>query len=91
MTDMNTVKRSFGVPVALESCHTARIGRYTIEGHVPADLISRLVKENVATARGLAVPGMPVGSPGMEMGNQKDRYDVILFDATGKTRVYASR
>jgi len=91
MTDMNTVKRSFGVPVSLESCHTARIGRYTIEGHVPADLISKLVRENAPTARGLAVPGMPVGSPGMEMGNQKDRYDVILFDATGKTRVYASR
>ena len=91
MTDMSTVKRSFGVPVALESCHTARIGRYTIEGHVPADLIARLVKEQSPTARGLAVPGMPVGSPGMEMGSQKDRYDVILFDAAGKTRVYASR
>jgi hypothetical protein len=90
MTDMVTVKRSFGVPVALESCHTARIGRYTIEGHVPADLIVRLVAEQ-SPARGLAVPGMPVGSPGMEMGGQKDKYDVLAFDATGKTRVYASR
>ncbi|MCC6243612.1 MAG: DUF411 domain-containing protein [Gemmatimonadaceae bacterium] len=90
MTDMVTVKTSFGVPSALESCHTARIGRYTIEGHVPADLIARLLKEQ-PVARGLAVPGMPVGSPGMEMGNQRDRYDVLLFDATGKTRVYASR
>lgn len=91
MTDMATVKRSFGVPVALESCHTARIGRYTIEGHVPADVIAKLVKEQPANARGLAVPGMPVGSPGMEMGGRKDPYDVILFDTTGKTRVYASR
>ncbi len=90
MTDMVTVKRSFGVPVALESCHTARIGRYTIEGHVPADLIIRLVAEQ-SPARGLAVPGMPVGSPGMEMGGQKDTYDVLAFDASGKTRVYASR
>ena len=90
MTDMVTVKTSFGVPSALESCHTARIGRYTIEGHVPADLIARILKEQ-PVARGLAVPGMPVGSPGMEMGNQKDRYDVLLFDAAGKTRVFASR
>lgn len=91
LTDMATVKRSFGVPANLESCHTARIGRYTIEGHVPADLITRLLKEQPASARGLAAPGMPVGSPGMEMGNQKDKYDVILFETTGKTRVYASR
>ncbi len=91
MTDMTTVKRSFGVPVALESCHTARIGRYTIEGHVPADLIAKLIKEQPTGTRGLAVPGMPVGSPGMEMGGRKDPYDVILFDAAGKTRVYASR
>jgi hypothetical protein len=91
LTDMATVKRSFGVPATLESCHTARIGRYTIEGHVPADLIARLLKEQPAAARGLAAPGMPVGSPGMEMGGQKDKYDVILFETTGKTRVYASR
>ena len=87
--EMTTVKASFGVPAALESCHTARIGRYTIEGHVPADLIAKLVAEQPA-ARGLAVPGMPVGSPGME-GSPKQRYDVLLFDAAGKTRVYASR
>jgi hypothetical protein len=88
-TEMETVKRGFGVPVALESCHTARIGKYTIEGHVPADLITRLMAEQPA-ARGLAVPGMPIGSPGMD-GSPKQRYDVLLFDAAGKTRVYASR
>ncbi|MBP6771764.1 MAG: DUF411 domain-containing protein [Gemmatimonadaceae bacterium] len=88
--DMTTVKRSMGVPEALESCHTGRIGRYTIEGHVPADVIAKLLAEQPA-GRGLAVPGMPVGSPGMEMGGRKDKYDVLLFDAAGKTRVYASR
>ncbi|MCZ8206101.1 DUF411 domain-containing protein [Gemmatimonas sp.] len=88
--DMATVKASLGVPEALGSCHTARIGPYTIEGHVPADLITKLVAEKPA-GRGLAVPGMPVGSPGMEQGGRKDRYDVLLFDKAGKTRVYASR
>lgn len=88
--DMDSVKASFGVPNALASCHTARVGNYAIEGHVPADLIVKLLKEQPA-GRGLAVPGMPVGSPGMEMGSRKDAYDVLLFDKAGKTRVYASR
>jgi hypothetical protein len=78
------------VPAALESCHTARVGAYAIEGHVPADLIIRLLKEQKA-GRGLAVPGMPIGSPGMEQGSRKDPYDVLLFDKAGKTTVYASR
>lgn len=89
-TDMASVKSSMGVPKTLESCHTARIGSYTIEGHVPADLITRLVKEK-PVGRGLAVPGMPAGSPGMEMGGRKDKYDIMLFDKSGKSRVYASR
>ena len=88
--DMASVKASFGVPSALESCHTARVGAYAIEGHVPADLIQKLLREQ-PVARGLAVPGMPMGSPGMEQGSQKDAYDVVLFDKAGKTRVYASR
>lgn len=88
--DMPAVKASFGVPAALESCHTARVGSYAIEGHVPADLIQRLLREQ-PVARGLAAPGMPVGSPGMEQGSQKDAYDVLLFDKAGKTRVFASR
>ncbi len=87
--EMETVKRSFGVPKALDSCHTGRIGQYSIEGHVPADLIVKLVTEQ-PSARGLAVPGMPMGSPGME-GRSKEPYDVLLFDANGKTRVYARR
>ncbi len=88
--DMDGVKASFGVPAALHSCHTARIGRYSIEGHVPADLIQRLLAE-APDARGLAVPGMPVGSPGMEMGARKDRYEVLLFDKAGRTTVFATR
>lgn len=87
--DMDAVKANLGVPKALASCHTGRIGRYSIEGHVPADVIAKLLTEQ-PVARGLAVPGMPQGSPGMETG-RKDPYDVILFDAAGKTRVYASR
>ena len=87
--DMELTKRSFGVPVALESCHTGRIGTYTIEGHVPADLVIKLLAEK-PTAKGLAVPGMPMGSPGME-GDRKDAYNVMLFDAAGKSRVYAAR
>ncbi len=88
--DMTSVKASFGVPDALGSCHTAKVGNYVIEGHVPADLIIRLLREQPA-GRGLAVPGMPMGSPGMEQGGRKDAYDVLLFDKAGKTKVYASR
>ena len=86
---MDAVKLRFGVPVALASCHTARIGQYTIEGHVPADLITRLLAEKPA-GRGLTVPGMPFSAPGMD-GSPKQPYEVLLFDAAGKTRVYASR
>ena len=87
--EMDTVKRSFGVPKALESCHTGRIGKYTIEGHVPADLIVRLLNDQ-PKAIGLAVAGMPMGSPGME-GGRKDAYEVLLFDTVGNTSVYAKR
>ena len=89
MRDMESVKRAMGVPKALESCHTARIGTYVIEGHVPADLIIKLLNET-PDARGLAVPGMPMGSPGME-GARTDRYNVMLFDKAGASRIYASR
>ena len=79
-------KERYGVPKELESCHTAVVAGYTIEGHVPASDILRLLKERPA-AKGLAVPGMPLGSPGME-GSRKDAYDVILFTADGKTSVF---
>jgi hypothetical protein len=87
-TDMDAFKDSVGVPTALRSCHTAIIGKYVIEGHVPASDVKQLV----ATAPkivGLAVPGMVAGSPGMEMGARADRYDVIAFAADGKTRPFA--
>jgi len=78
-----------GVPAALRSCHTAVVGGYTIEGHVPADLIKRLLAEHPKVA-GLAVPGMVTGSPGME-GNRQDSYDVVAWSAGGKTSVFARR
>jgi hypothetical protein len=79
-------KREHGVPKELESCHTAIVDGYTIEGHVPAADILRLLKERPA-AKGLAVPGMPLGSPGMEA-SRKDAYDVLLFTEDGKTSVF---
>lgn len=81
-------KTTNGVPITLESCHTAKVGGYVIEGHVPANDIKRLLKERPPVV-GLAVPGMPNGSPGMEQGGRKDRYDVLTFDKQGKTGVYA--
>jgi hypothetical protein len=77
------------VPQKLFSCHTGLVQGYVIEGHVPADLIHRLLKEKPPVA-GLAVPGMPVGSPGMEGANPQP-YEVLAFDKDGKTSVYAKR
>lgn len=76
---MAAIKARLGVPRELSSCHTAEIGGYVIEGHVPAAAIKRLLAEKPA-GRGLAVPGMPIGSPGME-GGTPETYDVILFGA----------
>lgn len=75
--DIQAVKTERGVPAELASCHTAVVAGYTIEGHVPAQSILRLLAEK-PVGRGLAVPGIPIGSPGME-GGQPDTYDVILF------------
>lgn len=91
VVDPASVKRKHGVPPALESCHTGLVDGYVIEGHVPADVIDQLLRERPKIA-GLAVPGMPLGSPGMESpGGQRERYDVIAFDAGGRTRVFARR
>lgn len=86
--DMAEVKRALGVPDALTACHTAVVNGYLIEGHVPAADIARLLKEKPKVA-GLAVPGMPMGSPGME-GPRTQRYQVLSFDKTGKTKIFAS-
>ena len=90
VTDLGTIKQKLGVPSALQSCHTAQVDGYVIEGHVPADIIDRLLRERPAVA-GLAVPGMPVGSPGMDApGQPAERYQVIAFDRSGRTSVYSS-
>jgi hypothetical protein len=85
---MAEVKRTLGVPDALTSCHTAVVNGYLIEGHVPAADIARLLKQKPKVA-GLAVPGMPMGSPGME-GPTQQHYQVLSFDKSGKTRVFAA-
>jgi hypothetical protein len=79
--------KRFGVPDALRSCHTAIVDGYTIEGHVPAADIQRLLKER-PKAKGLAVPGMPMGSPGMEAGGRSSKFAVLLFQEDGKTSVF---
>jgi hypothetical protein len=82
-SDMSAVKMRLGVPDALASCHTAQLGNYVIEGHVPAHAVKRLLDEK-PDALGLAVPGMPIGSPGME-GGAPETYDVILFGQGGQS------
>ncbi len=89
--DLAPIKRKHGVPGNLLACHTALVEGYVVEGHVPADLIDRLLRERPAIA-GLAVPGMPAGSPGMETpGRAPEPYQVIAFDRSGRTSVFASR
>lgn len=85
---MQPVKRKVGVPSPLTSCHTAVVGDYVVEGHVPADDVKRLLKKK-PTVRGLAVPGMPIGSPGMEQGGRVEPYEVLAFDPSGETTVFA--
>src|SRR5829696_4530089 len=88
-SDMDALKDSLGVPAALRSCHTAVVGKYVIEGHVPAADVKRLLAAKPTKTVGVAVPGMPAGSPGMEMGARVDRYDVIAFAPGGATRIFA--
>lgn len=84
------IKRQHGVPQPLESCHTAIIGDYVVEGHVPADAIDRLLRERPAGVAGIAVPGMPVGSPGME-GPNPQPYEILAFQREGGWSVYERR
>jgi hypothetical protein len=86
--DMAEIKRTLGVPTGLTACHTAMVNGYLIEGHVPAADIDRLLAQKPKIA-GLAVPGMPAGSPGME-GASAQRYQVLTFDKSGKTTVFAN-
>jgi hypothetical protein len=88
--DMTAMKNKHGVPPRARSCHTGVVGNYVIEGHVPAEDVLRLLKQRPAVA-GLAVPGMPIGSPGMEVAGMKPQaYDVLAFDKAGQTTVFAS-
>lgn len=89
MHNVAPIKARAGVPNHLHSCHTALIGDYVVEGHVPADVIRRLLAEK-PNVTGIAVPGMPMGSPGME-GPYEDRYDIVAFQHGGGQYVYESR
>ncbi|WP_427914967.1 DUF411 domain-containing protein [Ramlibacter sp. MMS24-I3-19] len=87
--DTAPVRKRHGIPDRLGSCHTGVVGAYALEGHVPAADIKRLLSTRPAAA-GLAVPGMPVGSPGMEAGARKDPFEVLLVDRSGRSSVFAS-
>ncbi len=89
MTDarLNAVAAEQGVTDDLRSCHTARIEGYTVEGHVPAADIQKLLKERPKVT-GLSVPGMPIGSPGMEQGGMKEPYDTVAFTRGGAKTVF---
>lgn len=87
--DLSEIKAASGVPSPLQTCHTAVIQGYVVEGHVPGDVVQQLLRDKPAIA-GIAVPGMPIGSPGMD-GSPKQPYDIIAWDKAGKTRVFAHR
>lgn len=90
MNDLTAIKTRYHVPAALQSCHTAIVDGYVIEGHVPVADIQRLLKERPDVV-GLAVPGMPVGSPGMDIpGAAPEAYEVLTFDKDGQTQVFSS-
>ena len=87
--DMDAVKRRLGVPESMGSCHTGLLGGYVVEGHVPAADLRRLLQEKPAV-HGIAAPGMPVGSPGMEVPDTKpDPYDVVTFTKDGRSQVFS--
>lgn len=87
--DTAVMRRRVGLPDRFGSCHTALVGGYVLEGHVPANEVKRLLAQR-PDAIGLAVPGMPAGSPGMEVGTRKDHYQVLLIDKRGRDTVFAA-
>ncbi|MCC5858315.1 MAG: DUF411 domain-containing protein [Ectothiorhodospiraceae bacterium] len=87
---LNEIKLQAGLRQELASCHTAFIDGYVVEGHVPVEDIRALLEQRPDGVLGIAVPGMPVGSPGMEIGDRRDPYDVVAFDAEGNTEVFSS-
>jgi hypothetical protein len=88
--DLTPIKIELGLRPEYASCHTAEIEGYTFEGHVPADDVKRFLDKKPARMIGLAVAGMPMGSPGMEYDGQKDPYEVLAFDENGKTMVWST-
>ena len=84
---LKSIKLQLGISTELSSCHTATISQYFVEGHVPVNDIHRLLIER-PKARGLTVPGMPIGSPGMEMGNTREPFDTLLVFEDGRTEVF---
>jgi len=88
--ELDSIKTAHGITDATASCHTAEVGNYVIEGHVPADLVQKLVREHPADVAGLTVPGMVTGSPGME-GGTPEHYTVLAMMRDGTTRPYAER
>ena len=90
VADIGAIKTKYGVPPRVSSCHTAVVENYVLEGHVPAEDVRRLLQERPDLA-GIGVPGMPIGSPGMEVAGMKPQaYDVLAFDKKGTTRVFSS-
>lgn len=87
---LDKLKAQHGIPPTAQSCHTGRVAGYTIEGHVPADAVQKLLKDKPQVA-GIAVGGMPLGSPGMEVpGGRKQPFNVVTFGKDGSTKVFAS-
>ncbi len=84
---MDSIKEKLGVPKSLQSCHTAVVDGYVVEGHVPAGDVKKLLVTK-PKAVGLAAPGMPSGSPGMEMDGSKPNFSILLFDKQGKTQTF---
>jgi hypothetical protein len=87
--DTSVARKRYGLPDRFGSCHTAVVGGYVVEGHVPATDVKKLLAMK-PVAIGLAVPGMPVGSPGMEMGSRKDPYQVLLVATDGRERLFST-
>lgn len=87
--NMAAVKQRLGVPPELSSCHTALVGEYVVEGHVPLDQVARMLRERPSGMRGIAVPGMPIGSPGMEVPDgSKEPFQVVAFYKNGRTEIF---
>jgi len=89
VTDLDAVKKKHNIADNLQSCHTTEVGGYYVEGHVPVDMVRKLLAQRPPIA-GIAVPGMPVGSPGMEVG-PPEPYDILSVDSAGRTAVYGSK